>query len=214
MSWLLGARPRAGRFRSSFERWSSSSIASVLSPSEVRSLVESASSGDSESWDRLVDTYAGLVWSVIRAHNFYGAEAADIAQTVWLRCVEHLDRIREPERLAAWLATTARHECFRVSRRAGRTIAMEELPETVPSDQADGPGVVAVIASDDVRAVGEALQQIPERCRRLLRLLVAEPPVSYDDISVLMEMPKGSIGPTRSRCLARLRHALAEMGAL
>ncbi len=204
-----------GQFCSRFELRPSSSIASVLSPSEVRSLVESASSGDSESWDRLVDTYAGLVWSVIRAHNFYGAEAADIAQTVWLRCVEHLDRIREPERLAAWLATTARHECYRVSRR-GRSHASRwtRCRRRRHRTRQDGPGVVAVIASDDVRAVGEALQQIPERCRRLLRLLVTDPPVTYDDISELMEMPKGSIGPTRSRCLARLRHALAEMGAL
>ena len=132
----------------------------MLSPSEIRSLVESASSGDSESWERLVDTYSGLVWSVIRAHNFYGAEAADIAQTVWLRCVEHLDRIREPERLAAWLATTARHECFRVSRRAGRTVAMDELPEAPAPDAQDGPWLLAQ-NTQRFRFLGSHSPQLP-----------------------------------------------------
>ena len=99
----------------------------------MRELVAGASDGDARAWEQLVDGFAGLVWSVVRGHNIYGAEAADICQTVWLRLVEHLGRLREPERTGAWLATTARHECLRVLRRSGRSIAMADPPESTES---------------------------------------------------------------------------------
>ena len=186
----------------------------MLDPSEVKDLVAAANAGDRESWDRLVDTYAGLVWSVVRSFQLYGAEGADVSQTVWLRCVEHLGRLREPQHLAAWLATTARHECFRVLRKSGRSVAVDEVPEIDVGLQDDAPGLTAAIADDDRRAVAAALDQIPARCQRLLRMLVADPPLSYDEIGDLLEMPKGSIGPTRARCLAHLRRALEDAGEL
>ena len=186
----------------------------MLDPSEVEDLVAAANTGDRESWDRLVDTFAGLVWSVVRSHQLYGAEAADVSQTVWLRCVEHLGRIREPQHLAAWLATTARHECFRVLRKSGRSVAMDEVPEADPGQQDDSPGLTSAIADDDRRAVAAALEHIPHRCQRLLRMLVADPPLTYDEIGDLLEMPKGSIGPTRARCLAHLRRVLEDAGDL
>jgi RNA polymerase sigma factor (sigma-70 family) len=186
----------------------------VLDPSEVKELVVAAAAGDQESWDRLVDTFAGLVWSVVRSYQLYGADGADVSQTVWLRCVEHLGRLREPEHLAAWLATTARHECFRVLRKSGRSVAVDEVPEIAVDHHEDHPGLTAVIAGDDRRAVAAALEHVPERCQRLLRLLVADPPLSYDHIGEILDMPKGSIGPTRARCLAHLRRALEDAGAL
>src|SRR3982751_6922277 len=94
----------------------------------IRRLVASASAGDQAAWNGLVAAFAGLVWSVIRSHNIFGAEAADISQTTWLRFVEHLDRLREPDRAGAWLATTARHECLRTLRRQGRSIAVADPP--------------------------------------------------------------------------------------
>jgi RNA polymerase sigma factor (sigma-70 family) len=186
----------------------------VLDPSEVQSLVSAAAAGDQESWNGLVDTYANLVWSVIRSQRLFGAEAADVSQTVWLRCVEHLSRIREPERIAAWLATTARHECYRVHRRSGRSASYAEVPEPAPLGNEEPAGYVAAVAAEDRTAVAAALEQVPERCQQLLRMLVAEPPLSYDDISALLDMPKGSIGPTRARCLAHLRVALERSGSL
>ena len=92
----------------------------VLDPDQTRQLVASAAGGDRDAWDRLVGEFSGLVWSVIRGCGLYGAEASDVSQTVWLRFVEHIDRLRQTERAGAWLATTARHECFRVLRRQGR----------------------------------------------------------------------------------------------
>jgi RNA polymerase sigma factor (sigma-70 family) len=186
----------------------SSSIARVLDEATVRELVAGASEGDARAWEQLVDGFAGLVWSVVRGHGIYGAEAADICQTVWLRLVEHLGRLREPERAGAWLATTARHECLRVLRRSGRSIVMADPPESTESRSGSDP-VAAFIAAEDHAAFVAALALVPAGCQTLLRLLTSDPPLSYDDISALLEMPKGSIGPTRMRCLDKLRAVMA-----
>ncbi len=168
----------------------------------IRRLVAAAATGDQQAWDGLVDAFAGLVWSVIRSHGFYGAEGADISQTVWLRLVEHVDRLREPERAGAWLATTARHECLRTLRRQGRTVLVDEPPEPSVAP----PGVDAgLLAAEQHEALVQALDLLPPRCQQLLRLMLADPPLSYDDISAVLDMPKGSIGPTRQRCLGHLR---------
>ena len=99
----------------------------VLDPDQTRQLVASAAGGDRDAWDQLVGEFSGLVWSVIRGCGLYGAEASDVSQTVWLRFVEHIDRLRQTERAGAWLATTARHECFRVLRRQGRQVVTAEV---------------------------------------------------------------------------------------
>ena len=182
----------------------------MLEAAEVSALVAAAASGESSAWDGLVDAFGGLVWSVIRGFRLYGADASDVSQTVWLRMVEHIDRIREPERAGAWLATTARNECLRVLRKSGRQVAMAEVPE--PSAPAAGGDVaIGVMAAEDHQAFLSALEAVPPRCQTLLRLLVADPPLSYDTIAELLDMPKGSIGPTRGRCLDHLR---AVMGAV
>ncbi len=176
----------------------------------IRRLVASAGAGDQAAWNALVDAFAGLVWAVIRSHNIYGADAADISQTTWMRFVEHLGRLREPERAGAWLATTARHECLRTLRRQGRSVAVAEPPE--PDIPATHDLDAALVLGQDRAAVRAALGQVPARCQQLLRLLVADPPLSYDDISAALDMPKGSIGPTRQRCLRHVRKALIDAG--
>jgi RNA polymerase sigma factor (sigma-70 family) len=179
----------------------------VLDADQTRALVVAAAGGDRSAWDRLVDEYSGLVWSVIRGCGLYGPEGADVSQTVWLRFVEHIGRLREAERAAAWLATTARHECFRVLRRAGRQVATAEVPEIEGPDEAEG--VVAALAAEDDRSkVLAALERIPVRCQELLRLMAAEPPLSYDEIAGVLGVPRGWIGPTRGRCINHLRQAL------
>lgn len=170
----------------------------------MRRLVGEAASGDPAAWDQLVEAFSGLVWSVVRGYGLYGAEAADISQTVWLRFVEHLSRIRQPERAGAWLATTARHECLRVLRRRGRNVAMADVPEDLAGAADADPGAV-VIATEDHAVLMTALEQVSAPCQALLRLLIADPPLSYDEVSAVLDMPKGSIGPTRQRCLNRLR---------
>jgi RNA polymerase sigma factor (sigma-70 family) len=178
-----------------------------LGPGE---LVRAAAAGDASAWNGLVDRFGRLVWAVTRSFGLNEADGADVSQTAWLRLVENLDRLTDPDRVGAWLATTARRECLHILRRAGRTMPTDSLDELdSPSDQSVDRAILARVEGD---AVWRALETIPLRCQTLLRLLVAEPPISYEDISAALDMPVGSIGPTRGRCLDRLRKAAANLG--
>jgi RNA polymerase sigma factor (sigma-70 family) len=172
---------------------------------EVAALVHAAADGDRAAWDALVDRYNGLVWSVARSHRLSAVDASDVVQTTWLRLVEHLGRLQDPERVGAWLATTARRECLRTLRHSARMVVSDEPPEQVTEPQMDA----ALLVEERDRALWQAFGELSERCQGLLRLLVADPPPSYDEVSAALDMPIGSIGPTRQRCLDRLR-GLAE----
>src|SRR4051794_4119543 len=97
---------------------------------EVADLVRAAAEGDRDAWDALVDRYNGLVWSVARSHRLSTVDASDVVQTTWLRLVEHLGRLQDPERVGAWLATTARRESLRTLRHSARQVPTDEVPET------------------------------------------------------------------------------------
>ncbi|MQA82468.1 MAG: sigma-70 family RNA polymerase sigma factor [Streptosporangiales bacterium] len=171
-------------------------------------LVRQARDGDRSAWDHLVDKYARLVWAVTRDFRLSDSDASDVAQTTWLRLLEHIDRI-DPTRTAAWLTTTARRECLRVIALRKRMLltyddaGMEAVAGT-------DPGVDERLLTDEkVRDVREAMQALPDRWQELLRLSSADPPMSYAEISATLGMPIGSIGPIRGRCLAKLRALLA-----
>ena len=166
-------------------------------------LVRAASEGDRAAWDALVERYTPMLWGIARGHRLDAHAAGDVVQTSWLRLVEHLDRLQEPDHVGAWLATTARRETLRVLRLAARQTPTEpdELPEPLPGP---GPDARTLVAERD-RALAGAFSRLSERCRLLLRLLLAEPTVPYAEIGAALDMPVGSIGPTRARCLAQLR---------
>lgn len=178
---------------------------------EVGELVRRAIDGDDAAWRALVDRYTGLVWSVVRGFRLDHAAAADASQTVWLRLVQHLDRIEDPRRLAGWLATTARRECLHSLRGSGR-----ELPN---ADLLDAPGVAPradspeahLLDSERELLLWRAVGGLSKRCQLLLRVLAHEPDRSYADISSALQMPIGSIGPTRARCLDQLRRSMDPM---
>ncbi|WP_026875940.1 RNA polymerase sigma factor [Jiangella gansuensis] len=175
----------------------------------VSELVEAASRGDQRSWDRLVDMHASLVWAVVRSHRLDTGEAEDAFQTTWLRLVENLGRLERPDRLPAWLVTTARRECLRVARRGGT-----ELPDALIAERADDaarpdPGPVeALLAREEQVEVLRAFQRLEPRCQDLLRLTVAATDPRYADVAAELDMPVGSVGPTRQRCLGHLRRLL------
>jgi RNA polymerase sigma factor (sigma-70 family) len=175
-------------------------------------LISAAHHGDSEAWSSLVGRYGGLVWAVARAHRLSGADAADVTQTVWLRLVENLGRLREPDHLGGWLRTTTRHECLRVMRRAGREIPDDEQQD-VPAPPEDSPEL-RLLAGERDRIVWMALSGLNDRCRSLLRVLAYSPDASYAEISATLGLPIGSIGPTRARCLGFLRRGLEDIGFL
>ena len=168
-------------------------------------LVGAASGGDQQAWDGLVHRFGGLVWSVARAHGLSAADAADVSQTAWLRLVEHLDRIRDPERVGTWLASTARHEALRVLRRAGRELPVGEESELEPRGAVVEAPDAYVLASERDELLWKAFAALSPRCQRLLRVLIADPAPSYKEVAASFQMPIGSIGPTRARCLSRLR---------
>lgn len=170
-------------------------------------LVHAAAKGDQAAWDALVDRYTGLCWSIARSHRLSPADAADAVQTAWLRLVERLDTLRDPERVGAWLATTTRNECLRVIRRSSRQVPTGEDAWLESSEPVDPPDLT-VLASEEAVELWQAVDGLPDRCRQLLRVLMADPPPSYEDVSAALEMPVGSIGPTRARCLERLRDQL------
>ena len=170
---------------------------------DAAKLVQRASEGDQAAWNALVDQFNGLLWSVVRAHRLSPSDGAEVIQTTWLRLVENLDRIREPERVGAWLATTTRHECLRFIRLNAREVATSEVEAAELSTDASMDGLLS--AERDI-ALWKAFASLGERCQTLLRILMAEVPPSYVEVSAALGMPIGAIGPTRQRCLERLRH--------
>jgi RNA polymerase sigma factor (sigma-70 family) len=178
---------------------------------DTTTLLETAARGDQAAWDTLVDRYASLLWAIARGHRLSDADAADVVQTTWLKLVENLGKIKDPDRLPGWLATTARHECLRQLRRAGRERPSDD--RDWPEESAGHPGVDAALLLDERNAtLWRALAALSEQCRQLLRVLMATPPPSYADVAAALDMPVGSIGPTRQRCLARLRERAGAAG--
>lgn len=173
-----------------------------------------AGRGDRDAWDALVKRFEGLVWSIARGHRLDPAAAADVSQTAWLRLVENLDRLREPDRVGAWLAATTRNECLRVLRLSGRQVPTDFEAEVDPLPGEFDPVDAGLLAGERNQELWEAFAGISERCQVLLRMLITDPPPSYEEIGATLDMAVGSIGPTRARCLERLRRKARISGAL
>lgn len=180
----------------------------------VAPLLRAAAAGDSTAWDTLVDRFSGLLWATARAHRLTQSDAADVVQTTWLRLLENLGRIQEPERLGGWLAVVARRECLLVLKRSNREppVPADEMLDRIPDQRASVEA--AMLAAERDAALWQVFDELPDPCRRLLRVLVADPPPAYAEIASALEMPIGSIGPTRARCLAKLRTLALKSGAL
>lgn len=180
---------------------------SVDTDTSTQALLAAAAGGDQNAWDRLVDRFSRLVWSVARGFRLSDADAADVCQTTWLRLVEHLQSINDPERLAGWLATTARRESISVLRKRDREVPVFDGPDEEDEDTEQDPER-QMVAQDEYRELWDAFEALSERCRSLLRVLAVSPLENYAQIAAALRMPVGSIGPTRARCLDRLRARL------
>jgi RNA polymerase sigma factor (sigma-70 family) len=170
-------------------------------------LVSRARAGDKLAWDELVERYSPLIWSICRRHRLNDEDAGDVGQSVWLHLVNQLDKIRNPAALPGWLVTTTQRECARVLRRVrgirqvGYVPDVENMPEeqTLTAEQ-------EVLAAERHTALCEALADLPPAWRQLIVMLTADPPVPYAEIGARLGIAVGSIGPTRARCLDRLRN--------
>lgn len=176
-----------------------------LDSSDIVRLFRRAAEGDLGAWERLVDQYARLIWSITADYKLVESDAADVCQTTWLRLLEHMDRIEHPDRVGSWLAATARNECLRSLAARKRVVLSQDCTELDEAVAHEPEIDERLLAAERAQVVRDALSSLPGRWQRLLEMLMADPPASYADISDELELPIGSIGPTRGRCLDRLR---------
>jgi RNA polymerase sigma factor (sigma-70 family) len=169
----------------------------------ISELVTRAGAGDRDAWRALVDGHTALVWTVVRSHRLRHADADDAVQNTWTALAVNLTRLRRPDRVSAWLVTTARRECLRVLRKSRHE---------VPTDTVDLLGDPPVFHTDGEPLLWEALKQLPQRCRELLSLLVHAPDLTYTQLSRALGLKAASIPTTRTRCLDQLRRKLILLG--
>jgi RNA polymerase sigma factor (sigma-70 family) len=187
-----------------------SAPASTQTRESTAALLHAANGRQPLAWEELVRRYSRLVRSTVASFRLQEADAEDAVQNTWLRVMERMDTIRDPERLGGWLATTASRECLALLRRGRR-----EVPDDLSGKQLvaaeDGPDV-AVVAGEVRRAVGSAVGELTERRQMLIQQLFYQPDCSYAEVSRATGMPQGSIGPTRRRVLRELRGTLEQRG--
>jgi RNA polymerase sigma factor (sigma-70 family) len=176
----------------------------------VIALVTRAGGGDQGAWNELVERYAPLVYTICIRHRLSSQDAEDVGQNVWLLLVEQLGKLREPAALPGWLATTTARECLRVVTAANKS---ERLGNTSLDDSVllvDDTAIdEEILMAEQNAALRAAFGDLPQRCRRLLSMLISDPPRSYAEIHSELRIPVGSIGPQRARCLERLRRSSA-----
>lgn len=169
-------------------------------------LITRAGAGDDDAWHELVRRHAAIVWAVTRAHRLRGADAADASQNTWAALAEHLPKLRRPDRLPAWLATTARRECLRILLQGRREVPLDDLE--IPAAENEPP----VFRTLRDRLLWQAFGALPERCRQLLGLVAHAPELTYVQVSRALGLKVSSIGRTRTRCLDQLRRRLVALG--
>ncbi len=187
-------------------------------PTETPSLWEVSASlfqrwraGESDALDDLVRLLSPMLWQVVRASGLDRTTAEDVVQSTWLTLVRSGESITEPRAIAGWLTTSARREAWRVSRQSGRQQPVED--EAIARRLPDEPAPEGqVVLDDDNARLWACLGRLNERCQRLLRIVAAESRPDYTAIATELDMPVGSIGPTRGRCLDKLRRELAQEG--
>jgi len=162
--------------------------------------------GEQLAWDQLVERLAPLLWSICRRYRLSDADADDVAQTVWLKLLERLTQINDPAALPGWLATTTERECLRVHGQGKRRQDHESpIEDDVPAGPGPATAESVVETAERNAAIRAGFAMLSPRCQELLRLLLHDPPLSYVEIGELLDTPVGSLGPTRARCLQRLR---------
>ncbi|SDC92812.1 RNA polymerase sigma factor [Actinokineospora iranica] len=183
-----------------------------MSIESAAELIRRAADGDQDAWRALVDRYSVMVWRVARAHRLDHADAADVSQSTWVALAEHIGELRAPERLAAWLSTTARRESLRVLAHRGREVRAAAWPDRADAAQEDRwPEATALRGARD-DALWRAFASLPGRCRELLGLLAFAPELTYAQLGRALGLATGSVGTTRGRCLDVLRRKLTALG--
>ena len=170
---------------------------------ELERVVHAAAAGNPMAWSDLIERFSVRIRAVARRHRLSAHDIDDVVQCTWITLHRHIDGIRDPSAIGAWLETTARHESLKILRRIQReepTVFDADSDEALAATDETG-----IDAGEQRTAVLSALERLPRRQRELLMMLISDPAPSYDQISRALGMPVGSIGPTRGRAVARLR---------
>lgn len=175
----------------------------MIATREMTGLVAAATAGDERAWERLIGEFTPLVRGIARRHRLSATDQDEVLQRTWIALVRYIGRLQNPACISGWLATTAGRESLRVIADSRRLVLVDELPAGSAVDEADAEaGLLEAERRDAVRAVAGELS---ERQRTLVETLTAEPQLSYEQVGARLGMPVGSVGPTRQRCVERMR---------
>jgi RNA polymerase sigma factor (sigma-70 family) len=173
-------------------------------------LVRAAAAGDQDAWSKLVVKYSPLVFSIVHRYRLTQTDAQDVSQTLWLRLLEHLGDVRDPMALPGWISVTTKNETLRLLKARSRSVQVDPLSSPILDRGTDGKASDEdLLRSERRQMVRDGLDELAPKQRALLLLLVQDPPLTYQEISRLLDIPVGSIGPTRARYLDSLRSTAA-----
>jgi RNA polymerase sigma factor (sigma-70 family) len=183
----------------------------MFSISDSAAIVDRAAAGDQQAWHRLVDQYGGMLRAIAAGYRLSRADAEDAVQMTWLSLIQHIGRVRSPDRVSGWLATTMRRNCMRLLQRR-RWEVLEDVSERAATDEASDVEEVLVRNEADTQ-LWRLVGRLPPRQARLVRALFADDGASYRDVARALAMPMGAIGPSRARALRRLEQLIRQDGA-
>ena len=182
-------------------------------------LIGAARKGDESAWEQIVARYQSLINAISRRYRLAPSDAHDVSQHVWLQLVDHVDKLRDPRALPGWIAVTTTHRCYEISRAQKRSVTVDPLAiggfdlVVTAAKRMNSDGRLDIdddlLRAEQRSAVQQGLAELTEAQQQLLLLLVADPPVPYREIGRRMNLPTGSIGPTRARLLTKLRRTRA-----
>jgi RNA polymerase sigma factor (sigma-70 family) len=176
---------------------------------DIADLLPLAGDGDPKAWEEILHRYSTLVWATVRSFRLQDADTRDAVQTTWLRLAENAHRIQHPQRLGAWLATTARRECLRILHHIRSIPHFSQTVQETATDPSTGPEHLAIEA-ETTQWLWAHVDDLPPRRRTVLRALFTDNPAPYAEIATTIGIPPGGIGPTRNRALQQLRERLDE----
>ncbi len=181
----------------------------------VASLIAACRRGDPEGWDELLERYGRLIWAVAQRLGLRADEADEVFQRTWLAILEGIKDLREPSHVVSWIIAIARHQTYQMFTERSRRSKVAPLAEEMAAGFEPSVAAAAEIEMERLETAAtmrDALQALDERCRGLLELLfLSDQPPEYDEISELIGLPRGSIGPTRARCLKKLKKIFSGM---
>lgn len=180
----------------------------ALTDSELVSL---CLKGDGQAWASLITRYRRLIYSIPVRFSFSPADSSDVFQDVCLKLLEHLQDLKDESKVSAWLITTTTRQCIHTKSMKYRTTGTDEEMDE-PADPSENLEEVRIQAEQQ-QTVRDAVEQLPGRCKALIEMLYFDPrALNYEEISATLGMPVASIGPTRARCLDKLRTLLRRRG--